>query len=133
MNRYIKTIQDFVKDNTQVDFIYSREKEKEIIQILNTMDMNPTERDIIIASYTLFYTGIDYHLLLKDKHKDNAYYVLVGDYISSYITELLHKNKMYDILDIFISNTKRIVLSCITGKCDDQLKQDLLNYFQKVN
>jgi hypothetical protein len=133
LNSYIRDSERFVSKNTPTIFKLNQDKFNEINEEIQNYSIDPSLKEIIIGTYSLFYTALDYHFLVKTTTDDNSYHILIGDYISSYVFEIFYKNKVYDLLNIFISNFKQISIGTINQKINDQLLSEISQYLKKVS
>ncbi|QVK17853.1 hypothetical protein KHQ81_13620 [Mycoplasmatota bacterium] len=125
-NKYIQYVKNYIIHNTPIDFIVDETKYYEIKKRLIDDNLDSIHTNLICASYTLFYASLMYHKNAADDSLNQPYHILIGDYISSYVAELLYKNKLYDILEVFAINTKQIMLNILNEHNDDQLLTNII-------
>lgn len=126
-NKYIDAVKNYVIQYTPIDFIFYQEKYDEIYNRIINENVENDELELLCASYTLFYTALTYHKKASADEINQPYYILIGDYISSYVAELLYKNKLFEILKIFTLSTKKIMLNLLNNIDEDSLLDDIIN------
>ncbi|ERJ12591.1 hypothetical protein [Haloplasma contractile] len=126
-NKYINMIIQYTKQYTPVEIQINIAKYHEVCHHLNSKHISDHYKEIIAAIYTLFYTALDCHKMAKYDSSDLQYYILLGDYISSYCTEILYKNKKFELLDVFTQNTKKVIFNRLNQKHTDHLLKALMN------
>lgn len=125
-NKYIQYVKNYITQNTPVEFISEEAKYLDIKNRLIQENLVFVHNDLIYASYTLFYTSLAYHKNAVYDTLNQPYNILIGDYLSSYVAELLYKNQLYDILEVFATNTKQIMLNILNEYNDDQLLNNII-------
>ncbi|NLG81274.1 MAG: hypothetical protein GX490_01935 [Bacilli bacterium] len=129
-NPFIEYINNFINDNTPLPFLKREDKYQEMVQALT--EHNLTEyTELISACYSLFYTALDYHLTAQEQHDYLPYAVLLGDFISSYVAEILYKHNLFDLLKTFAYSTKEIMLNLLTNKSEDKLLENIITTLKK--
>ncbi|NLC95574.1 MAG: hypothetical protein GX676_07805 [Bacilli bacterium] len=125
-NPYIQYIENYIKENTPLPFLKREDKYQEMVKALT--DHNLTDYIELVAScYSLFYTGLDYHLNAYDNPEHLPYAILLGDFISSYVAEILYKHQQFELLKTFAHTTKEIMLNLLNGTSDDNLLVNIIN------
>ncbi len=131
-NTYISYINDYITHNTPVDFILLEDTYQTILTRFKKEDLSVSEStvEIICASYTLLYTSLAYHKLANTNLEFQPYYILIGDYISSYVVEIMYKNQLYKLLKLFSHNTKKMMLDILNNQEDDCLLDNIVLAFK---
>lgn len=125
-NKYIRKIHEYVKLNTPINFIFQEEKYDEIKKHIEKENLDKDNLDLLCACYSLFYTALSYHKKASGEKTYQPYFILLGDYISSYVAELLYKNQQIDILKVFTISTKEIMLNILENKNEDPLLNNII-------
>lgn len=125
-NHYIKKISHYVMNNTPVNFIFHKNKYYEFNDRLVQEHIINEHSELLCASYSLFYTTLSFHKRAETDSKYQPYDILLGDYISSYVAELLYKNQLIDILKVFTLSSKKIMLNILNNNDDDSLLDDII-------
>ncbi len=125
-NKYIRYVMDFINTNTPVEFIYDEIHYNEILQRINKEIPSIKYKDLICACYSLFYTSLTYHGKACENFNHQPYYILIGDYIGSYIVEILYKHKLYYLLKVFASESKLIMLNLLNNNAKDSLLNNII-------
>ena|SRR5690554_1380699 len=125
-NKYIQKIHEYVKLNTPVSFIFHKDKYYEIKAIITNEDLEIDELDLLCACYSLFYTTLSYHKKAATDKDHQPYHILLGDYISSYVAELLYQKQQFDILRVFTFSSKKIMLNILDDNNDDPLLSNIV-------
>ncbi len=126
-NQYIAYIKNYIYNNTPVDFIYCEDKYCEIKKAMEKENIIVNKPELIYACYTLFYSSLSYHNEAEKQTDKQPYYILLGDYISSYVAELLYKNKLYNILKVFSASTKQLMLNIMNHNEEDPLLNNIIS------
>lgn len=126
-NKYIQNLADYINKNTPIKFNIDTQKYEEINEIIQLKKHKYKHKEVITAAYSLFYTSINYHKQASTNKKYQSYYILIGDYINSYITELLYKNQLFELLKIFGANSKIIMLDHLNKTNNDELLKQILS------
>lgn len=126
-NKYIVAVKNYIMKNTPIDFIFYQDKYDEIYDKIKDENIENDELKLLCATYALFYTALTYHKKASVDEINQPYYILLGDYISSYVAELLYKKQIFDILKVFTFSTKKIVLNILNNKNEDSLLDDIIN------
>lgn len=131
-NQYINYLELYINYNTPVTFILNEDKYQEISKKLKPLDISKRKKEIVNAMYALFYTSINYHRKASESLKNRPYNVLIGDYISSYIVEILYKNELDELLNLFSHNTKETILNILNDSKEDYLLTNILELLKKI-
>lgn len=128
-NKYINHVKHYINSHTPVEFILYNDKYSEIKSRFEKEDLKPSS--VLFAAYTLFYTSLAYHKNAVDDELNRAYDILIGDYISSYIAEILYMNNEYTMLKLFATHVKEIMLHILNNETYDQLLDHIIIALKK--
>jgi hypothetical protein len=127
-NPYILHIDNYSKKNTPIIIEFDTFRYNEIINRIKHQDISDSKRDVVSAVYTLLYTAIQLNNEIKDLQINHlSYYILLADYIYSYCTEILYKQKEFKLLNAFVSNSKKIMIDLLNQENTDYFIEVILN------
>ncbi|MDF2699094.1 MAG: hypothetical protein K0Q49_650 [Haloplasmataceae bacterium] len=129
-NPYILSVKQYIEQNTPLNFMLNKISYDEIYEVLYEFNLKDHEKQVVIACYTLLYAAINYHLMIRENPQHKSYCILVGDFISSYVLEILYANKLFKLKHVFITNSKKIFMNIINNRYEDTLLADINNYYK---
>jgi hypothetical protein len=127
-NQFLLQIHNYSKENTPITINFDTFRHNEISDRIKHLGISDSKKEIVVAVYTLIYTGIQLNNEVKDPQKENvSYYILLADYIYSYCTEILYRQKEFKLLNTVVSNTKKIMIDLLNKKDTDYFIEIILN------
>ena len=128
-NKYINAVKLYIQNHTPVEFIFDETKYHAIQARFKVENIRASA--VIFASYALFYTALAYQQLAVTDEHHRAYDILIGDYINSYIAEILYKDKRYNILKIFANDAKEMMIHILNEESKDELLNHIIDNLKK--